>query len=618
MQIDSLKAAVTSRWWTKDKNDAHSAVFATFEWLDERQSSRRQANLHYLRLYSNRSASAFGGVSYLDAIDLGDRIRLNVVKSAIDAATAQIATNRPRPMYLPIAGDYKKRKRAEGLGKFINGQFYALRQYHKALDIFRDACVFGTGFEKIYELDGRICSERVFPGEIVVDETEGKYGEVQQLFQHKHVNKDIIADMFPKKKGEIMMAPTIRTEAEMDDSVADQCSVVEAWHLPSGPDADDGRHVICVQNCTLLDEEWEKERFPFAEFRWNTDPASYYGVGAAEELSSIQIEINYIAQKIQKLMTLATSMVWVQKGTGVSGVNNKDWAIREYTGRPPIFQTTSAVSAEYFVHLDRLYNRAFEIVGISQLAAQSVRPPGLDSGEALRVYNDIGSRRFQHTAQRWEQFHLDAAELILECARDIEDRGDGDIKVLAQGDRDVEEIEFKDVTIKKNKYSTRVWPTSLLPDTPAGKVEMIQRLVQAVPGLAPHLISLLTGVPDLEYVANLESADLKIAEKMIHNILYEGQMESPFPEMNLMLTRKIATQSLLRADIDGIPEENQALLRTFIQQVDSLLAMQQPPMPPPGMGGPPAPAPGGGMPPGMEGGPLPQLPISQPGIPPVA
>jgi hypothetical protein len=615
--------AERTSWWLSPKEAAHGPVFKAVEFLEERQSTRHAANLHHLRLYSNRMAQALTGQSFTDSMDSGEKIRLNVVKGAIDAATAQIATNRPRPMFLTERGNYEQVKRAERLGRFILGQFYALDQYALSLEIFRDACIFGTGFQKVYRVGGKICTERLLADQIIIDENESRLGRPRQLFiRYNDANRELLAERFPDFREHIMAAKHMDSpfSENHDEGIAEPCTVIEAFHLPSGPDADDGRHVISVSGATLLDEKWTRERFPIAKFDWSSAPLGYFGIGAAEEITPIQVEINFIAQKIQKLMTLATSMVWKEKGSFLGKIDNTDWAVREYTGKPPIFQTTASVSAEYFHHLDRLIQRAYELVGISQLSAQSKKPSGLDSGEALRVYNDIGTRRFLHVGQRWEQFHMDITELILDEARDIEEEGEDALTVLAQGDRDVEEIDFSDVSIEKNKYQMRVHPVSIIPDTPPGKVEMMQKLSQIAPGMGPRLVRSLPGIPDLEREIALETAPQELAELLVNNILEHGDYDLPDPLMNnLALTRDVAQRSLARAFIDGVPEERQELLRRFILSIDGMQKLSPAPMQPqPGAAGPgepPAPPVASGPPNMMAMPPGAPMPMQQAPMP---
>lgn len=560
----------TERWWKKSSADVADAVFANVKHLDDVQAGVRLSNINNLRLYSNRQAAGFMGAEYAAAADGGSVIKMNVVKSCVDTAVAHIATMRPRPLYQTKGGDFETRERARRLGKFQLGQFLHMRRYIKGLQIFRDALIFGPGIEKFYGLDGRICSERVFPDELIHDLNEASGGSVRQLFQHKHIAREVLTEQFPACWKEIEGAETIRDERGIDLGLNQPASVLEAWHLPSGPDADDGRHVIAISNKTLHDEPWERDRFPFAFFNWSDPVRGLFGIGAAEELAPIQREINYIAQKIQRLMTLATSFVWKEKGSGVGRIINKDFAQYEYSGKPPIFQTVASVSAEYFNHLDRLYQRAFEIMGISQLAAQSTKPAGLDSGEALRVYNDIGTKRFQHVGQRWEQFHLDAAECIYDVASDIVAEGKN-VSVLVADDKDVEEIDFKRAYIDRDKYVMQPHPASLMPDTPAGKVEMIVKLGPAIPEMQPYLAMLLTGIPDVEAVVDRMTAPIRLAEMQVSHIISNGEFEPPYESMDLPLTRNIATKALLQSYIDGVPEERCDMLRRYISHVDLLL-----------------------------------------------
>lgn len=559
-------------WWEKSKDDCHTSVFSTVKYLDDTQVVQREAMLHHLRLYSNRQALGFRGANYAAAVDGGNKIRLNVVKSCIDTAVAHIATSRPRPLYQTKGGNYDQRLKAEALGKFMLGQFMTLKRYPKGLSIFRDAAIFGPGVEKFYGLNGRVCSERVFPDELVHDQEEASSGEIRQLFQVKDVDKGVLDAEFPGHWAAIEASKRVRDPGETNRSITEPTTLVEAWHLPSSQDADDGRHTICIQGATLVDEPWERERFPFAFFNWSDPVRGIFGIGAAEELAPIQIEINYIAQKIQRLMTLATSFVWKEKGSGVGRLTNKDFAQYEYTGKPPVFQTVASVSAEYFNHLDRLYQRAFEIMGISQLSATSQKPAGLDSGEALRVYNDIGTKRFQHVGQRWEQFHLDAAECIYDVAQDIVNSGDAaDVKVLTASDHDIEEINFKDCYLERDQYVMQPFPVSLLPDTPAGKIETIARLAQAVPTMAQHLPLLLTGIPDVEAVVDRMYAPTRIVEKQVCAILQRGESQLPYDQGDLMETRRIATEELLNAHVDGVPEERLDKLRRYISAADALI-----------------------------------------------
>lgn len=605
-------------WWREDSSglgeNMADAIYATVQYLDREQEHHSHAHLHHMRLYSNRLASGLNGSDY-SVRDDGERIKLNVIKSVIDAAAAQIATNRPRPMYTTTGGNYSQRLRAKRLNKYVAGQFYATKQYDVGLSLFFDAAIFGTGFEHVYSENGRICAERVFPSDIIVDDIEARNGPPRQMFRHMEVDRAVLMERFgtsKKLKHAIENAALIRTDTSLRMGPSDRCSVVAAWHLPSSETADDGVAAIAVSGAVLHKRPWVRSEFPIVPFRITDAPQGYHGIGFAEELTPIQIEINYIAQKLQMLMNLATTQIWTRKGDGIGKVDNENMGVRTYKTTPPVAMNIRPAASEFFQHLWALYDRAFAITGVSQLAAQAQKPAGLNSGEALRTYNDINSRRFQHVGQKWEQFHIDVADRMIAEAREIAESGDTDgLRVLAGGDGDVEEIRFEDVSIEKDKYVTKVWPVSLLPETPQGKIQTIVELAQADPRIGAHASMLLTGIPDLEGIVNRINAPYDLVNLYLENMLERGVYEPPLPYMDLQLAQQECQLRLLQAHKDKVDESRLDLLRRFLDESASMVEMAQ--MAAPEAMGAPAPAPDlpGAAPATVPGGPAAAVP---PGI----
>jgi len=571
------RASNRAPWWQSDKDDAHGDVFASVKRLDDVQSYRRSLNLHHLRMYSNRAASGLTGKSYTQNIS-DDRLKYNLVRSAIDAAVAHIGTKRPRPMYLTEAGNHSAKVRAKRLGQFVMGQFYATNQYMVSQDVFRNASIFGTGIQKFFEEGGVIGTESIFPDEILVDDEECRTAPPRQLFHHKSVSREVLRAQFPEHKDAINGADVIREDDYSGESISDRVSIVEAWHKASGPDAKDGRHVICISNATLLDEEFTGE-FPFAVWRWSKEPLGFWGTGIAEELAPLQVELNYLLGKVQKLMTLATTMWFEQKGSGIARLSNQDFSRNTYKGAPPQVVNVQPVHVQYFQQIESIWAKGFQIIGLSQMHAQSERPAGLNSGTAIRTYHDIGSARFMHVGHRWENYHTrEVAERILDQARAVEERGDGDVRVLAAGNKEIEEINFSDVSIERDKYVVKVFPTSLLPDTPQGKLEQIEALAKAVPGIQEHLLELLD-VPDLDSVRNRITAGNRLLEKHIEAMVDKGEPMTPLPFMKLEQALQQVTLAILQAEHDGVDENNIELLREYASVIEDMLARAQQPPP---------------------------------------
>ena len=583
------------RWWTKEYDD--ESVMSTYSHIKNRDGGRRDDNLRHMRLYGNRDFAGVGPGDYSTTFS-ADRITLNIIKSVCDTVSSRIAKNRPRPVFLTSGGNYTLRRRAQLLEKFVESQFYTTGLYEIAPKVFLDACVFGTGVIKTYRVNDRIVVERVFPGEVLVDSAEGFYGNPQQMFQCKYINRDQLIAMFPHKEGEIRTAegPPNDEFGVGYDSTADQLEVVEAWHLPSSPDSGDGKHCIAIDGCMLFEEEWVHDTFPFSFIRWSDRLRGFWGMGLAEELTGIQIEVNKLLMKIQKAMQLlAVPWVLVEAGSKIkkAHLNNQIGAIIPYTGTPPIVRPNQTMSPEVFSHLDRLYNRAYEIAGVSQLSAASLKPAGLESGRALREYNDIESNRFALISRSYESMFMCIAKKIVALGREISEEYPG-WSVVAQRDRHtIQEVKWKDVDLKKDAYVLKVFPSSSLPTTPAGRLAMVEQLMGA--GLlSGEEAKRLLDFPDLDRELALDRAASDNIDRIVENIVDEGLYESPEPFMDLILAMKKVQAAYNKAVNDNVPEDRLAMLRQFLAATHILIQRAQQPAVAPT--DPPSPGPTGASP----------------------
>ena len=586
MADEYLEGLASPFWWKKEnRRDVHSHVWATVEHLIKEQQHYENMYTHLLRMYSSRMASGFFGQDFSIAIDPGNIIRMNAIKSCIDTSVAQIAAERARPMHLVQGASHTLRDKAEKNDKYVLGIFTALKHFPLSLDVFRDGDIWGSGWEKWYTRGNQIVAERVPATEVVFDDNECRYGTPQSLFHVKDVDPDMLADRFKKKKQEIRGSKILREGMYDYGGLHKPVTAIEAWHLPSGPQAKDGLHTITTSDAQCLIEPWTENVFPLQKWDWQTPPFGMLGLGMAEDLSPMQIEINYIAQKIQRIFNLAASRVWIEKGSQIGRLDNKDISVGHYKGRPPVIQQLGSVSGEFFNHLDRLYARCFEQSGISQLQAQGLKPAGLDSGEALRVIHDIGSRRFKHVGQRWADYHVECGKHVQRCSDEIVRRG-GKIEIVGEGGDAVEKLNYADIRLPENEYLIKRFPVSLLPDEPAGKLELVAKIVQMVPPeMQPQFMGLMSGIPDVEPIIKRMTAPYDAACSIVERILTTGTYEPPRAGMNTQLLMDLATKEMNHGWAVGIPEERLEVLQRFIADIGFLEEQMQPPPVPPDMAG---------------------------------
>lgn len=588
-----------SRWWTEE--DPASLVFTSVTSLDRQSAWRRASILTGFRLYGDAPILGTEPSQYakLDAFEY-EPLSYNVIRSITDTVHAETVQSRPRPMFLTSGADWEARQRAEKLTKFCDGIFYACDGDATNSAVCRDAILFGDGAVKVHDRDGEVVVERVLPGELYVDTHDARDGKPRSLYQVKYVDRDVLRALYPDEEDIVRNASCdadwMQGFYSLDsETTSDLVVVVEAWHLPSSKKAKDGRHVVAVSSGALLDEEWEDKTFPFAFLRWAAPPIGFWTTGAAEQLRGIQYEINGLLSVIREAQELLGSpYICADENSNIEikHITNEVGRILTSRGGPPTIVAVPFISRDTYEQLDRYYAKAFELFGVSAMAAQAVKPAGLDSGKAMRTYADIQSKRFLAFGQAWERFHMDIAKLMVACARRIAEE-DPTYSVVHQGDSSVERIEWSDVELEEDSYVLKVFPVSALQGTPAEKMATAQDLL-ANGAIDAKQWARLLDYPDLKAATDLNDAPHELIEKILGKMVVENKFISPEPFFDLQECLKTGVSAYNKAVLDDVPEDRLDLLRAWIEQTKALL--ETPPPPPPPAVEPPMP-PDGAMPP---------------------
>lgn len=607
------KAKLTAagvRWWLADDAILPAAVMSQVTAIINSDRGRIEGYNSFAKLYGTWTPTFWNGYQLASSgrptAPMRDRLTYNIVQSCIDTLTARISQNKPKPMFLTSAGDSKLQRKAKKLDAFCYGLFYENGLYKKGPKGLRDGCVFGEGIIHPYSESGRVKYERVFPYEILMDYLEGHYGEesVKSLFRIKNIDRTVLMELYPDKSSDIArMTGTSIYLAAASKSVADTVTVVEAWRLPTG--SKPGRHVIVTDNTILHDEGYEDQFFPFAILRYSDRLYGPFAQGMAEQLVPAQIEINRTLISIQRSLYLGgTHKIFVKAGSKVikSHFDNMIGTILEYSGDTmPQYVTPQLVQAEIYSHLESMIQKAYQLTGVSQLSASSLKPQGIDSGRALRAVDDIQVQRQQPIAQGYEQFFVDLARISISVARKTYEK-DGAFSVKVPGKRFIEEINWKEVDLDDDEFALQIYPVSKLPNDPEGRLATVQEMMQS--GLVtPEAGRRLLDYPDLEAEESLANSSLDYLNKILDDIVENGDFVAPEPFDDLVQARKLALEFYARGKLTKLSEDRLELLRKFMKQIDVLTA----PPPPPPMAGP---APGapmpGGPPPGPGGMPVPQ------------
>lgn len=588
-KMDLKGGARGSNWWrAKTKAELQSAVLDTAAYLKENQQYRwRSASIH-ARMYGNQPLASYAGSNLQKTNQPNnlpiDRPTMNVVQSCVDTLAARIGQSKPKPTFLTDAADYKQRTLAKQMNTFINGEFYQTDAYAIGEGILRDATILGTGVIKIVESDDkRVKLERTLLTELLVDPNDAFYGNPRCMYQFKLVDRHVIAEMFPEERSKVAQAEQAYAENEADSqkSVSDQIMLVEAWHLPSSKEATDGRHVIACTSGILLDEEYKKDDYPFVFLHYSPRLVGFWAQGLAEQLTGTQIEINRLLVTISKSINLVgVPRVFVEDGSKVvkSHLNNEIGAIVTYRGTKPEYSVAPSVHPELYQQLQRLVDYAYQQSGISALAATSQKPAGLNSGEAIRNYDDLQSDRFATLNKRYDEMYVELAYKIIDKARDIAER-DGKYQTIYPNKDGTKEIDLPAAKLLDDPFVIQCFETSSLPRDPAGRLQKVTEMMQA------GIIDMkegrrLLGYPDIEQVDKLASAAQERIYKQLDEIVEDGKFTPPDPYTDLQAALQAVAQYYNLYVAAGLEESKAQMLRDWQAQVIMLQTAMQPPPPP--------------------------------------
>ena len=584
------------QWWlAKDERELLAQLLSTTEHLKLHHSARiRQASL-YSRLFSGKPLYNYlASTSTLDnsqQMPMG-RPTANVVYSCIDTLTSMITQDEPRPVLLTDGGNYKEQRLAKEYNQFIEGEFYRCHAYEIGAENCRDSMILGDGFDKVIEKDDKVALERTLATELLTDFNDAYYRSPRALIQTKLCDRGIMAEMYPEESGKIYGAAegTVDSSPQSTDTVSDQFIVSEGWHLPSGKDAKDGRHVLVCSEGVLLDEPWDKPYFPFAKISYNPNTVGWFSQGLAEILFPTQMEI-------YKMLIIASQCIEL---TGVPKIiiselskvletafnNNISSIIKVKTmAEAPQFVNATSNNPEIYEYIKWLIENAYQMSGISSMTASAKKPAGLDSGNAQRVFQDIQSQRFAAFEKRYQRYFNAKAYMMIDKAADIAKRT-GKYTTVYPGKDGTREVDLPKAGILKDTHVIQCYDESSLPKDPAGRQAKLSEML-ANQEISQQEFRRLSRFKDLEQSDQLAVA---LEERILHDldaIIEDGAkgysppdefiLGPPDPITGVDLATKLTVQTINKYAVTDIDEEKMNLLHEYFTQIQLLKQKAAPP-----------------------------------------
>lgn len=618
--------------------------------LRHEQRGRIEADVLHMALYSGKESMASGLASYWQGVDRyeGDlmaRLGVNLCKTAVKALHSKIGKSRPKPTVTTDEGDFEMVLRAEALQRFLDGAFYESGVFKKDLRLLLQTLVIGTSHMKIYrgddptdpEDDPRIEVSIPIPGAIVVDDLEAIDGKPRSIHEIGFIDKYVLAEQCDKKFRKAIIDAPEPKEGLRNYGYhrrTNQIVVIESWHLRSGKRAKDGRHTICIDGADLRDEVYDRDKFPFVKLDYDEELVGYYGTGIAFQALGYQSEINDLLLKGQKIIHLA-GVPHVLCPNGAL-VNQDTWTNEiltfiNYEGpTPPTIVMPTNLVGEIMQQAGTFREWFFQDVSISQMMAQSEKPPGVDAAVALEALSDMDTEHHVLFGRRYEDAHMEMAEHFIEVAKDINkgNKKAGHVpkkyQVTWRGTDTIERLDWADVEMDKDSAVIQVLPSSMLGNTIAGRLQRGTELLKLGALSLDQFLEVLD-IADIKRATSDRRAALRYLQKVCVQILKHGNYIGPEPDDNHDLAATVMLAALQKAKTSNVPEARLQMFRDYLLELKNMTqpagaeaapalptlapgivppggAPGVPPMLPPAPGGPPMPPmplpPAGGAPPG--------------------
>jgi hypothetical protein len=596
-------------WADKNDDEVGVALSNVVTRILGEQGERNAERMVLDALYDGSLLRTMTGQNELAGVDAvpPNMLSINVVKTMVDACTARVAArNPPKAVFSTLGATWSDQMRAKRMSQGLEGAMVDQKGPTKHVRAFRTACIFGDGEILTERWDDRVRIVRALPGEFFVDERECVRDEPRRLYRKTLVDKAVLASAFPKSRKKILMMnrDTFATDELMWglDRNTDGLVVVEAWSLRSSRKAKDGRYV-CIVGEELLEElEYERDRFPVSRMSWCPPEVGWYGTSLAKELMPIQLEINDLMDRINDAQKVVAGKWFVEQQSRVntSHLTDERDGIVMYRGTQPVYVTPNAIPPQMYEHLWNLWQKAFEVTGISQLSASSMKPAGLNSGVALRAYRDGESERFATKAADYEAMVLDTARnVVYELNALAED--DPELTVRYVGKEGARAIVWAETKLEEASYDLQIQAVSGMPNTPAARLEFVEQLAKMQVFEPRALAKMLgSGIPDIESIVMEANAAEELTRGIITAIVEDGEFSAPEPEMQLDIALTVAQQMYLDFRRRGASVDDLTEVARWIALAAKMIEAKQPPPPPPPMPG--AGGPEGGPPPPPEGG----------------
>lgn len=493
-------------------------------------------------------------LGYINGLEQGEEEdttpnpQLNIIASCIDTLHAKIAESKVRPFFTTINGTFKDIQTVKQTQHFFDIMFEEQGINKTVSDAFRDACIFDTGVIYIDEETATV--RRALPFQVYVSPSEANYKNITKCYYEQ---KDFPVTCLPEK----VLAKFKNKNLDFVDFgiYYDTFNKTKAY---------------TANGSFVLAEEWDKQAIPFIFLHYKNPILGNVSISVVDMLINIQQEINILMAKIKDASQInPANTFFVPDGSSIKAqqLNNRVGNVITYKpqasgGVPVITSTPAFIDGQYMSLLDSLIQKAYDIVGVSQLSATSRKPTGLNSGIAIATAEDIEADRFETQLNQVIRAYVDIAKTCIKIF-------DKDSKVLPSSKYRCS-ITWSEVLREADNMNIQFSGADNLSKDPSTKLQQLQQLATA--GVIPAArISQLMQIPDLEMGYSLANNAIEAVMEVIKNCVENDDFDIPaYVPFELLKEEIINTLlSLTSANKEKNKEDINKLCKLY-EKVDTL------------------------------------------------
>lgn len=421
----------------------------------------------------------------------GDLLRApstNIIKSVIDSLVSKLSNNKVRPFFAPVDGTFKTKKVIRQAQQFFDTYYDKINLNNIVEETFRDACIFDIGYIIINPFTFEV--ERV-PSYCIEElnvNGENKVALIKWLHQ-----PSLILDKYSIEAKE----QYVNVEMLIKENEA----------------------ILYVDEKPV--KTTKVAAYPVVNVYYNEPIHNGKTVSIVDELEGIQTQIDLINAKIAATSQLTpANIVFVDENSGLkdSDVNNKDCQIYPIgiqpgnTADPVTVVTPVPYDASWNTMLDFYINKAYDMIGISQLSAQSRKPSGLDSGVALQTMEDIESDRFEVQVSHFINTYINVTRKLIEVVP-------ADQEILP-ADKYQSKMTWATLKEQNNLFKVQYSAATSLSKDPAERAKQIIQMSQ-IGLITPSKAAELMDMPDLtDAYTDAECMEMAVAAVINNAVEY--------------------------------------------------------------------------------------------------